>query len=150
MRAGFVSVALLLIGCASAPVSNPALPKPDLRITQMSRIAPIATHQSGAVSVQFRVDIANRTKDPMQVRRVDLQTLGTSGTYNLPLLSKPYAIALKPGESTSVELAGPAYVLDEAMLAANGPVTLRLVVDYTAAGVPNQTIDIQRVFPPED
>ncbi len=148
VAAAFVAP-LLLAACATAPPLKHDLPKPAVRIDQTNRIAEIATHQSGAVGVEYRVVVANTTKQPITVRRVDLQSVG-SGAYSLPLLTKPFALVIQPGQSSFVEMSGPAYILDPAVLIANGPVTLRLTLAYETTGGSNQLVLMQQVFPPSD
>lgn len=149
MRAAVLIAPLLLAACATAPAPDRNLPRPEARITQTNRIMDIATRQSGAVGVEYRVDVANTTKQPIIVRRVDLQSVG-SGAYSLPLLTRPFAVTIAPGQSSFVEMSGPAYILDPAVLIANGPVTIRLTVAYETAGGSNQLVLMQQVFPPGD
>lgn len=148
MRGTFSLIALALIGCASAaPVADKApLSEPDVRITQTSRVPEVAAHQSGPISVRYRVDLGNRSKENIKVKRIDLQSLG-EGAYSLPALTRPFAVELKPGESKFVELWGPAYIIDPTILGANGPVTIRLTVYYNTPAGPTQSVTIRQVHP---
>ena len=69
MRSITVAFTLLLIGCASAaPDSNKApSSEPEILITQLSNVAEAARHISGGISVQYRVDITNRAKEPITI-----------------------------------------------------------------------------------
>lgn len=140
--------AVLLVSCSSsAPTANKGGEnEPAARIAQTSRLPDIAAHQSGAISVSFQVDVSNRARGNIRVKRVDLQSVG-QGVYSLPLLSKPFALDLKPGESGSVELSGPAYMIDPTTISAQGPVVIRLTLYYDAPGGPQQTVLIQQVNP---
>lgn len=148
MRGASPFVTFLLIGCSSAaPVGNKAsLSEPQVRIIQTSRVPEVAVHQSGPISVRYRVDVANLSKESITLKRIDLQSLG-EGAYTLPALSRPFAVEIKPGESKFVELWGPAYILDPTILGANGPVTIRLTVYYDSPAGPTQTVAIQQVHP---
>src|ERR1700737_1046778 len=73
-----VTVILFLIGCASAtPDSRKApLDEPEIVISQISNIAEAARHISGPISVQYQVEVANHSKNPMAVKRIDVVSLG--------------------------------------------------------------------------
>jgi hypothetical protein len=135
-----------LIGCASAaPDSNKArLDEPQVRITQLSDIPEAARHVTGNISVQYRVDVENRARSPITLKRIDVVSIG-AGAYNLRPTSVPFDEQLNPGETRSVQFWAPASIDDPTILGANGPVTVRLTVYYdTPAGLA-QTIVVQQV-----
>ena len=99
-----MTVALFLIGCASAaPESNKApSSEPEILITQLSNVAEAARHISGGISVQYRVDITNRAKEPITIKRIDVISLG-AGAYTLRPTSTPFNARLNPGESQALQ-----------------------------------------------
>jgi hypothetical protein len=137
---------VLFIGCASAsPDAKQArLDEPQIRITQISNIAEVARHVTGAISVQYRVDVENRARTPITIRRIDVVSLG-SGAYNLRPTSVPFSEQLNPGESRPVQFWAPASIDDPTILGANGPVTVRVTLYYETPAGMAQTIVVQQV-----
>jgi hypothetical protein len=135
-----------LIGCASAaPDAKQApLDEPQIQITQISNIAEAARHVTGAISVQYRVDVENRAKVPITIRRIDVVSLG-SGAYNLRSTSVPFSEQLNPGETRPVQFWAPASVDSSTILGANGPVTVRLTLYYDTPAGTQQAIVVQQV-----
>jgi hypothetical protein len=135
----------VLIGCASAaPDSRKALDEPQIQITQLSNIGEAARHMTGAISVQYRVDVENRARTPITLKRIDIVSIG-AGAYNLRATSVPFNQQLNPGESRPVQFWVPASIDDPTILGANGPVTVRLTVYYDTPDGAAQTIVVQQV-----
>ena len=141
-----ILLALFLIGCASAArdAKEARLDEPQIRITQISNIAEVARHVTGAISVQYRVDVENRARTPITIRRIDIVSLG-SGAYNLRSTSVPFSEQLNPGESRPVQFWAPASIDDPTILGANGPVTVRVTLYYETPAGMAQTIVVQQV-----
>lgn len=99
---------------------------------------------TGAISVQYRVDVENRARTPITIKRIDVVSLG-SGAYNLRSTSVPFTESLNPGESRPVQLWAPAYIDDPTILGANGPVTIRLTLYYDTPAGTFQSIVVQPV-----
>ncbi|HMC21587.1 MAG TPA: hypothetical protein VKL19_07055 [Thermoanaerobaculia bacterium] len=146
MRSITVAFTLLLIGCASAaPDSNKApSSEPEILITQLSNVAEAARHISGGISVQYRVDITNRAKEPITIKRIDVISLG-AGAYTLRPTSTPFNARLNPGESQALQFWASAFIDDPTILGANGPVTLRVTVYYDTPAGSTQSIVVQQV-----
>ena len=74
----------MIIGCASAAPDSKkaALDEPQILIRQLSNVAEAARHMTGNISVQYRVDVENRARFPITLKRIDVVTIG-SGAYNL-------------------------------------------------------------------
>jgi hypothetical protein len=99
---------------------------------------------TGGLSVHYRVDVENRAKTPITIKRIDVVSLG-SGAYNLRSTSAPFNERLNPGESRPVEFWAAASIDDPTILGANGPVTLRLTLYYDTPAGTQQTIVVQQV-----
>ena len=139
-------IALLLIGCASAAPRNPTAPsiEPEIHISQLSSISEAARHISGGISVQFRVDIGNHANVPITIKRIEVISLG-AGAYTLRPTSYPFDARLNAGETTALQFWVPANIDDPTIIGANGPVSVRLTLQYeTPAGI-TQSIVVQQV-----
>jgi hypothetical protein len=135
-----------LIGCASAaPDAKQApLDEPQIQITQISNIGEAARHMTGGLPVQYRVDVENRAKTPITIKRIDVVSIG-AGAYNLRSTSAPFNERLNPGESRPVQFWAPATIDDPTILGANGPVTIRLTLYYDTPAGTFQSIVVQQV-----
>jgi len=139
-----MTAALFLIGCASAARDKAPSSEPEILITQLSNVAEVARHISGGISVQYRVDITNRAKDPITIKRIDVISLG-AGAYTLRPTSTPFNVHLNPGESQALQFWASAFIDDPTILGANGPVTLRVTVNYDTPAGSTQSIVVQQV-----
>ena len=139
-------LALLLVGCASAAPHQQTAPlkEPEIHISQLSDVSDVARHITGGISVQYRVEVANLANQPITIKRIDLVSLGP-GAYTLRPTSYPLNAALKPGEETAFQFWAPAVIDDPTILGANGPVTLRLTVQYDTPYGGTQSIVVQQV-----
>ena len=137
---------LFLIGCSSAAPDSKKAPvdEPEILISQISDIAEAARHITGPIQVQYRVDIGNRSKDPITIKRIDVVSIG-AGAYNLRPTSVPFDARLNPGESQALQFWGSASIDDPTIIGANGPVTLRVTVQYTTPAGGRQSIVVQQV-----
>jgi len=146
LRVTMLALGLLLTACSSAAPDSKQAPRsePEIKISQLSNISEAARHITGAISVQYRVDIANHASEPITVKRIDVQSIGI-GAYTLQPASRPFDVALKAGELKSVELWAPAVIEDPTIVGANGPVTLRVTVHYDTAAGPTQSVVVQQV-----
>ena len=136
----------LFIGCASAAPQQKSAPlnEPEIHVSQLSNISDAARHITGGISVQYRVDVANRAKEAITIKRIDIVSLG-SGAYTLRPTSNPFDARLNPGEATALQFWAPAVIDDPTIIGANGPVTLRLTVQYDTPAGTTQSIVVQQV-----
>jgi hypothetical protein len=139
-----MTISLFLIGCASAPDSNKPSSEPAILITQLSNVAEVARQISGGISVQYRVEVTNRAKEPITIKRIDVISLG-AGAYTLRPASTPFNAQLNPGESQALQFWASAFIDDVTILGANGPVTLRVTVHYDTPAGSTQSIVVQQV-----
>ena len=131
--------------CLSSPQQKTApLTEPEIRVTQLSNLAEAAAHMSGNITVQYRVEVLNRANVPVTVKRIDVITLG-EGAYTLRPTSTPFDKSLSPGEDTALEFWAPAIIADPTIVGANGPVSLRVTMQYDTPAGHSQAIVVQQV-----
>jgi hypothetical protein len=142
MRVAWTLTALLIVaGCATNSTSGP---EPEINIYQISRVPYGTQHDIAPISTQFVVQVKNTLPEPLTVRRVEVQSIG-GGAYTLPSYSQAFNQTIEPGATNRVSLWAPAVVTLNTTLGANGPVTLRLAVEFEAGGKKFQKIEVQNV-----
>lgn len=146
MTRAVLAAALLLIGCSSAAPDSKQAPadEPAIRITQISNVATAARHVTGAIPVQFRVDVTNTSRDQITLKRIDVQSIGY-GAYILSPVTQAFDIPIAPGDSRFVEFWAPASIDNASISGANGPVTLRVTAQYLTPTGMQQAISVQQV-----
>src|SRR4051794_20014205 len=83
---------LLVAACSSATQDDPNAPNVVLHLAQYES-APNAYLYGGLVNVRYALSIANRTKDPITLNRIEVRTV-SSGAYTLRPTSTPMNIEL--------------------------------------------------------
>jgi hypothetical protein len=145
---GLFAVLLIatLASCASSP-STPQkapIPEPEVNIRQLSNVAEAARYVTGGISVQYRVDVTNVAKEPITLKRIDLQSMGY-GAYDLAPTSRPFDVKIAPGQSAFVEMWGAASIETASIVGANGPVTLRGIMQFESAAGAFQSVVVRQV-----
>jgi hypothetical protein len=141
-RIACTTLILLLPACAST--SKPAGPEPELLIQQVSNIPEAARYVTGRISVQYAMAVKNVTPAPLQLKRIDVQSIGY-GAYSLAPMSLPFDVPIAPGETKVVQFWGNASIDTSTIMGANGPVTLRAVAQFDSANGPVRTTVVQQV-----
>lgn len=143
MRTALTLTALLIAaGCATS--SGTSGPEPEINIYQISRVPVGTQHDIAPMSAQFVVQVKNTLPEPLTVRRVEVQSIG-GGAYTLPSYSQAFNEIIAPGATHRVSLWAPGAVTMNTTLGANGPVTLRLAVEFEAGGKKFQKVEVQNV-----
>lgn len=137
-------VPLVALACASSSPSKSAGPEPELLISQISNIPEAARHITGRISVQYAVSVKNTTPAALQLKRIDVQSIGF-GAYSLAPTSLPFKVAIAPGETKIVQFWGAAFIDSSTIMGANGPVTLRAMAEFDSASGPLRTTVVQQV-----
>jgi hypothetical protein len=122
-----VLILLLLAGCSSA-ADDPNAPNVALHIAQYES-APNAYLYGGLVNVRYSLSVANRTKDPVTLTRIEIRTIG-SGAYTIRPTSTPINVDLAPGQEKTIPLSLWANARG-GNLSAQEPVTLRATAYMT-------------------
>lgn len=134
---------MIAAGCASSG-SQSGQPEPELQLTQRSNIADAARNVTGGIGVQYRLTIHNTTKTPLQLKHVDLQSLG-AGAYTLPSTSQAFDRTIGAGETEAIDLRAAAYIADPTIAGANGPVTIRVIAQFESSAGRMQIVVVQQV-----
>ena len=134
---------LLLLGCATSSPKTAAV-EPELQIQQISNIPEAARYVTGRISVQYAVAVKNTTTAALQLKRIDVQSIGL-GAYTLAPTSLPFDVPIAPGETKVVQFWGGAFIDSSTISGANGPVTLRAVAQFDSANGPVRTTVVQQV-----
>jgi len=139
-----LAVLLLALGCASG--GAPSGPEPEVTLIQLSRVAEGTQYDTGPVTTHYAVEVKNTTAEPLQLRRVTVQSIG-GGSYTLPSHSQGFNETIGPGETKRVAFWAPAYVAMQTVAGANGPVTVRGTLEFEAGSRKFQTVVVQNIEP---
>jgi len=139
-----LAVFLLALGCASG--GAPPGPEPDVTLIQLSRVAEGTQYDTGPVTVQYAVEVKNTLTEPLQLRRVTVQSIG-GGSYTLPSHSQAFNETIGPGETKRVAFWAPGYVAMQTVAGANGPVTLRGMLEFEAGSKKFQKVVVENLAP---
>jgi hypothetical protein len=143
MRNVLMMTAMLFVaGCATDDATSAI--EPEITITQLSRVAEGTQYDTGPVSAHFAVEVRNPTTEPFHLDRVDVQSLG-GGAYDLPPHSQAFDITIAPKESRSIDFWAPANVSNPTVSGANGPLTIRAMLQFDAAGKKFQKVVVQNI-----
>jgi hypothetical protein len=143
MRTALTLTALLILVSCATNSAAPG-PDPDINIYQVSRVAVGTEHDTGPISTQFAVEVKNKMTEPLNLRRVAVQSIG-GGSYTLPSYSQAFNETIAPGETKRVAFWAPAFVSLNTVAGANGPVTLRASLEFEAGGKKFQRVEVQNV-----
>ncbi len=138
-----LGVLLLALGCAMSANQGP---EPDITIYQLSHVAEGTQYETGPVSAHYAVDVKNTLTEPVQLRRVAVQSIG-GGAYTLPAYAQGFNETITPGETKRVSFWAPAFVAVNTVAGANGPVTIRGTLEFSAATRKFQTVVVQNISP---
>lgn len=118
--------------------------KPEILITQVSSMPAAARHVEGSIPVQYSLRVANRSAEPITLKRVTVQSMG-AGAYNVNATGRPFDTRIQPEEYQVVEFWVPANVSQTTIMGANGPVTLRATLQFDSPVGQFQEIVVQQV-----
>jgi hypothetical protein len=120
-----VLILLLLTGCSSATQDDPNV---VLHLAQYES-APNAYLYGGMVNIQYALSVANRTKDPITLTRIEIRTV-SSGAYTIRPISTTINADLAPGQEKTIPISIWANARG-GNLAAHEPVSLRATAYMT-------------------
>jgi hypothetical protein len=139
-----LAVALTLFGCATSRTTSG--PEPDVTLFQLSRAIEGTQYDTGPVTAHYAVEVKNTLPEPIRLDRVNVQSIG-GGSYTLLEYSQAFNETFASGETKQVAFWAPGYVATPTVAGSNGPVTLRAILDFTAAGKKFQKVVVQNVAP---
>lgn len=137
-----MAVLVFVFGCATNDATSAI--EPEISIAQLSRVAEGTQYDAGPLSAHFAVEVRNPTTAPLHLDRVAVQSIG-GGAYDLPSHSQAFDVTIAPKESRSVDFWAPAYVANPTVSGANGPVTIRAMLEFDAAGKKFQKVVVQNI-----
>ncbi len=152
MRKSLVLIIAVLLagGCASMKSDSGlgsakvSLIRPDVQLSQLSTVPAAARHVEGGLPIQYRLRIGNRSGEPITLKRVTLQSMG-SGAYDVPTTSRPFTKLIPPDQFEIVEFWVAANVSNSTIMGANGPVTLRATLQFDSPVGQFQEVVVQQV-----
>jgi hypothetical protein len=112
------------------------VPEPEVTIEQTSAVP---RQLFGPISLRYLVEVRNVAKEPLTLKRIDLNSIGV-GAYNVGPMSRPFDVTIDPGKDVTVEMVGNGNVAISTVSGANGPVTLHLVLLFDSAAGSFQTV----------
>ena len=129
---------LAVIGCATAQTQRPAdLASPGIDITLTS---PIFFGGGTHASVTLDIDVTNRAKVPITLRRVELESPGMA-QYTLLRHTRTFSEQIPPGETRTVTVF-PTAVTNVRNPAE--PLAVRAILEFEAAGNTWREVTMQR------
>jgi hypothetical protein len=141
-----VTIAVLFASCHSftpdktAGASTAKLLEPEIAISQISSVPAAAEHVGGGLPIRYRLRVMNRSDEEITLKRVTVQSVGI-GAYTIPPTSQPFSKKVVPDGFEVMEFWIPAFVEHNTTLGANGPVTLRLTLQFdSAVGMFQETV----------
>ena len=98
---------LVLLAAACAHQQNAKILEPEISIVQLN--APVDVgYATGPTQVQFGARVANRSAEPITLRRIEIQSVGT-GSYQLRSEAFPFNEKIEPGKFSEVKFWAHAY-----------------------------------------
>jgi hypothetical protein len=143
MRTVLLLPALLILAACATDSATPG-PEPDIIIDQLSRVAVGTEHDTGPLSAQFAVEVKNKMAEPLNLRRVAVQSIG-GGAFTLRPYSQAFNETIAPGQTKRVSFWAPAFITMDTVGGANGLVTLRAALDFEAGGKKFQKVVIRNL-----
>jgi hypothetical protein len=104
------------------------VPEPEVTIEQTSAVP---RQLLGPMSLRYLVQVRNVAKEPLTLKRIDLNSIGF-GSYSVAPLSRPFDVTIAPGAAATVEILGTG-TANSSISGANGPVSLHLVLLFDSA-----------------
>ena len=151
MRHALKALAVLLVASCASTRSDSGLGaakvdiiKPEVAISQISSVPPAAEHSGGGLPIQYRLRVGNRSSEQITLKRIGLQSIG-AGAYTVPAMSQAVTVNVTPDTFEAIDFWAPAVVQFATTLGANGPVTLRVTLQFDSPVGQFQEIVVRQV-----
>ncbi len=129
MRRMLSILLLLSFACATQQSQRPAgMPQPDV---DARLLTPIFFGSGTVAPANIEVQVVNRGKEPITVRRVELDSPGM-GQYTLLRISRQYNDVIAPGETKSLTIFG--RVAAQTTTQPTEPLTVRAFIELQSQG----------------
>ncbi len=121
-------LALLLAACAHQ--QNVKILEPEIALVQLNGPVDVG-YATGPTQVQFGARIANRSSEPITLRRIEIQSVGT-GSYQLRREAFPFNEKIGPGQFSNVTFWAHAYAysMSRDRQPSAEPVTVRSILYF--------------------
>ncbi len=113
----------------------------DVDVEQLN--SPMVMRGFSTVDVKFEVAVTNRTKAPVTLEHIALQSVG-AGDYQIPSRSRPFHKMIAPWEQQKFEFWATAQVNDPD-IGTKAPLTLRTTLTLTDGGKKRLESFVRRV-----
>jgi len=120
---------LAAAGCSSSrPGGDAKLIKPEISIEQVVGPAELG-YPGGLIDVQYEVTIANRSAEPLSLRRIEVSSVG-GGAYRLRRESFPFNVTVPADRQGTLRFWAHALQSGAVFRGSNEPVTLRAILFF--------------------
>ena len=128
----FVPLLLALLSCGTSSNSKGNLIEPEFAVHQIGGTGFAARHITGPISVNLKVDVTNRSDEPLRLEQMRMETIGDVGAYVIAAQNRPFGKTIAPGQQQSFELWLPAQA-EDTITGNNGPVTVRGIAYFSSS-----------------
>ena len=135
------SLGLLITGCSSSP-KQAGMVRPEIEIEQVVGPGDVG-YPRGIIEVQFAMKISNRSKQPITLRRIEIQSVGGGG-YTLRHETQVFNKTVEPDHFDTVKFWVRALSQGDTP-AANEPVTIRGVAQFDSPAGPLQQFFLKNI-----
>ncbi|HEX8152811.1 MAG TPA: hypothetical protein VF698_06795 [Thermoanaerobaculia bacterium] len=135
-RAFAAALTFAILGCASTKNANIILP--ELQLAELTSLTEMG-QPSGRIDLQFALRIANKSGEPITLRRIEMSSIG-SGAYELLRDTYYFKQTVEPNQSVDVPFWAKAVARGARSLRANEPVTIRGVAYFESPAGPFQKV----------
>jgi hypothetical protein len=118
--------------------------RPEVAISQLSSVPAAAEHSGGGLPIQYRLRVGNRSSEEITLKRIGVQSIG-AGAYTVPPMSQSVTARVAPEAFESVDFWVPAVVEFATTLGSNGPVTLRVTLQFDSPVGQFQEVVVRQV-----
>lgn len=135
-------------GCAgSRSAQTASLLEPEIAIAQLPGTSFVMEYR-GPLSIGYAIEIRNQSSEPIELKSVQLQTLGSS-PYRLQRAIVPVKATIPPNGADIVQFSASAYSYG-GRFAPTEPVMIRGIAHFDSPQGQFQTVFTQRVLQPDD
>lgn len=137
LLASIACAALIACGSSGSGASVPTAEKigtvaPETRLLQL--IGPEQLNwQSGEIEMKYALEVTNRAAEPITLRQIQIQTVGSEGPYYIPQSSYFFREAVTPGAKRAIEFFAKAFSEgNRYRIDAQSPVSVRVIAFFEA------------------
>lgn len=128
-RLPLLLLVLAAVACSSGKSQRAEIIRPEIDIRQLVGPSDLA-YPRGIMEIQYEVRVANRSSEPITLRRIDVQSVGT-GAYTLRREFFPFNEVIQPDQYKTVTFWVKAWARGRvAGAGSNEPVTVRGIASF--------------------